>query len=290
MKWASYYVTLALLVAPLAVTAQYSSTSSSTSTDPIAPMLSSDGGGAGGKTPGKAVSTMGPFSEFALGGGVGTMGVNLELATNLSRNLNIRGTGNLFKYNINNISTDGFNLAGQVNFGTGGVSLDYYPWASHGFRLSPGVIFYNTNQITASATGAAGSDLKLAGTVYYTDTGTSSPMAMNAILGLNHYKQAFTMTTGWGNMIPRNGGHFSVPFEIGAAVTGTPTINVALSGYGCTNQEDASDNGESCINMATNSSAQASLNSQLSTWETDLNKLKVYPILTIGIAFSFNVR
>jgi hypothetical protein len=286
MKWTSYYVTLALLAAPLAAAAQ----SSSTSLDPSAPVLSADGGAGGGKTPGKAISSEGPFSEFALGGGVGLMGVNLELATNLSQHLNLRGTGNLFKYNINNISTDGFNLAGQVNFGTAGASLDYFPSANHGFRLSPGVIFYNTNQITASATGAAGSSLKLAGTVYYTDTGSSSPMAMNATLGLNHYKQAFTMTTGWGNMIPRNGGHFSVPFEIGAAVTGTPTLNVLLSGNACTNQEDASDNGESCINMATNASAQASLNSQLSKWETDLNKLKVYPILTIGISYAFRTR
>ena len=59
-----------------------------------------------------------------------------------------------------------------------------------------------------------------------------------AALGLNTHKPAFTMTTGWGNMIPRRGGHWSVPFEIGAAFTGAPSLNVLLSGVGCTNQAD----------------------------------------------------
>jgi hypothetical protein len=233
-------------------------------------------------------TTPAPFSRFALGGGMSLMGVNLEAAVNVNEHLNIRGTGNFFAYTVNNISTNGFNLAGKVNFATGGASLDYYPFPRHGFRLSPGVLFYNGNQITASATGSSGSDIKLNGTEYYTDS--VNPMAVNAALGLNTHKQAFTITTGFGNMIPHKGGHFSFPFELGAAFIGTPSVNVGLTGMACANQSDASDNGASCVNMATNTTAQTNLSTQVSKWTSDLNALKAYPILSFGVAYAFRVR
>lgn len=216
------------------------------------------------------------------------MGVDLQAATNLNRHLNVRGTGNFFKYTLNNIDTNGFNLAGQLNFATAGVSLDYYPFPYHGFRLSPGLLFYNANQITASAIGASGSSISLNSQKYYSET--ADPIAMNAALGLNARKQAFTMTTGWGNMIPRRGGHWSVPFEFGAAFTGAPTINVKLTGYGCTNPADISINGPSCVNMATNASAQSDLNTQVNKWSSDLNVLQVYPILSVGVSYAFRLR
>ena len=66
--------------------------------------------------------------------------------------MNLRGTGNFFNYTLSNIDTNGFNLGGKLNFASAGASLDYYPFPSHGLRLSPGMLFYNNNQITASAT------------------------------------------------------------------------------------------------------------------------------------------
>jgi hypothetical protein len=233
-------------------------------------------------------SSEGPFSRLAIGGGISTMGVDLQAATNINRHLNLRGTGNFFTYTISNINTGGFTLGGQVNFASAGASVDYYPFPNHGFRLSPGFLFYNNNQITGSGTGSNGSSLTLNGQKYYSESG--NPIGMNAILGLNTHKQTFTMTTGWGNMIPRKGGHFSVPFEIGAAFTGAPSLNVLLSGIGCTNQADAGEGGESCVNMATNTTAITNLNAQLSTWKTDLNALQVYPIISVGVAYAFHIR
>ncbi|MGB7744162.1 MAG: hypothetical protein WBL41_15455, partial [Terracidiphilus sp.] len=59
---------------------------------------------------------------------------------------------------------------------------------------------------------------------------------------------------------------------------------------GCTVQSDAAINGESCVNMATNTSAQANLNSQVSKYQSDLNPLKVWPILSIGVSYNFNIH
>jgi hypothetical protein len=115
-------------------------------------------------------------------------------------------------------------------------------------------------------------------------------MNLNAQLGLNRHPQTFTMTTGWGNMISRKGGHWAVPFEIGAAFTGEPTLGINLTGYGCTAEPDAATNGESCVNMATNTKAQSDLASQVATYQKDLNVLQVYPIFSIGLSYNFKIR
>jgi hypothetical protein len=229
-----------------------------------------------------------PFSKLALGGGVGVMGVNVQAATNVSRHLNLRGSGNVFNYTVNNITVSDFNLDAKVNYASAGVSLDYYPFATHGLRLSPGVLFYNQNQITANAVGASGTSIKLNDVEYYSET--ANPLTVNANLGLNARKQAATLTTGWGNMIPRKGGHWSFPFELGAAFTGTPIVNVGLTGYACATQQDAATAGASCVDMATNSTAQANLTTQVNKWKSDLNQLQVYPILSFGVSYAFRIR
>ena len=235
----------------------------------------------------KAEGHLKPFSAVAFGGGISLMGVNMQAATNMNRYLNLRGTGNFFNYTVNNISTNGFNLNGKVNMATAGVSLDYYPFPKHGFRLSPGALFYNQNQISATATPTPGNSITLNSQDFYADS--VNPLNASANLGLNTRQHAFSMTTGWGNMIPRKrGGHVSFPFELGAAFTGVPTLAMTLSGNACTSQADAATNGPSCVNMATNAQAQSDLAAQLAKWRNDLNPLQVYPILSFGIAYDFH--
>ena len=238
-----------------------------------------------------------PFSRMGLSGGVGIGGINLQAAVNASRNFNIRGIGNVFSYTVNNIQvsgsggSSGINVGGKLNFASAGVALDFYPFPNHGFRLSPGMTLYNENGVSGSGVAAQGTSITLSSTKYYSEGGANA-MSLNAKLGLNTRKQAFTMTTGWGNLISRRGGHFSVPFEIGAIFTGVPTLGLNITGYGCTNSADigTSGAGASCVNMATNASAQANVNSQIAKYQSDLNPLKVYPVLSIGIGYNFKIR
>ena len=108
-----------------------------------------------------------------------------------------------------------------MNFATAGASLDFYPLPNHGFRLSPGAIFYNQNRITATGIAPAGK-ASPSRPKYYSEAG--NPINVTAALGFNTRQKAFTMTTGWGNLISRRGGHWSFPFEIGAVFTGVPTL------------------------------------------------------------------
>jgi hypothetical protein len=91
-------------------------------------------------------------------------------------------------------------------------------------------------------------------------------------------------------MIPRRGGHWAVPFELGAIFTGAPTLGMGLTGFGCTNQADYTISGPSCVNMATNTSAQTNLNAQIAKYKSDLNVLQVYPVMSVGLSYSFKIR
>ena len=228
--------------------------------------------------------TVKPLSRVALSGGVSLMGVNMQAATNLNRYLNVRGTGNFLNYTVNNISTNGFNVNAKLNFATAGASLDLYPFPNHGFRLSPGALFYNQNLVSANVSVANGTRLTLGNQAYYSLP--SNPITGTGSVALNTQNPAFTITTGWGNMIPRNGGHWSFPFEIGAAIVDTPTIKLSIIGTGCGDPTIPA----TCVNMATNATAQQNLAAQITKYQNDLEPLKVYPILSFGLAYNFRIR
>jgi hypothetical protein len=93
------------------------------------------------------------------------------------------------------------------------------------------------------------------------------------------------MTTGWGNVIPRHGGHWAFPVEVGAAFVGPPSVRMALtSGQVC----DVA--GQNCVDVATDTDVQANLQAQLAKYKSDLNALKTYPILSFGASYSFGSR
>jgi hypothetical protein len=285
MKRIIYCLAVSMLATPACLLAQSSDSSSSmqTPSEPPAVKLARLNN----------ATEPAPFSRLALEGGIGVGGINMQVAVEANRYLNIRGIGNYFGYTVNNIKvggsgSSGSDVSGKLNFAEGGVAVDYYPFPNHGWRLSPGMTFYNENGIAATGVIATGNSITLGSTKYYSDA--TSNMNLNASLGLNTHKQAFTMTTGWGNMISRRGGHLSFPVEVGAIFTGVPNIGLNITGYGCTNSEDATDNGESCVNMATNTSAQANLQSQITKYQSDLKPLKVYPILSFGVAYNFAIH
>lgn len=215
------------------------------------------------------------------------MGINMQAAVIANRYMNLRGTGNVFNYSLNNVSVSGFNASGKVNFAAAGASLDFYPFPNHGFRLSPGALLLNQNRVSALGIAAPGTSITIDETTYYSQT--SNPLNATANLGLNPRKQAFTMTTGWGNLISRRGGHWSVPFEIGAAFVGAPTLTVVASGSACLDQA------QTMCSPITGSSQiatefQSNLTAQVAKWKNDLAPFRYYPIASFGIGYNFGLR
>ncbi len=235
-----------------------------------------------------------PFSRIGVSGGVSTMGVSAQIAVNATKNLNIRGIGTVFAYNVNNITVNGSGGAngiainGNLNFATGGVALDYYPWSRHGLRLSPGMQFYNQNLIMANGTASPGSSFSLGSQKYYSDA--VNPLTIVASLGLNRNQLLPTATIGWGNLISRTGGHWSFPVELGIVYTGVPELGMTLSGNACLTSSDAATNGSTCVNMATNATAQQNLSAQIIKYRNSLNPYPFYPIVSFGVGYSFGFR
>jgi len=231
------------------------------------------------------------FSKMALGTGISPMGIQVSLTTNLNSHLNVRPWGSFFNYSTN-FTASGIGANASLNMTSSGTALDFYPFRL-GFRISPGVLFYNGNQISATANVPGGTSFTLNGQTYYSASANQTtgavPVNGNALLSLHTTNPAFTVTTGWGNTLPRKG-HWSFPFELGAAFTGAPTVKVNLAGWACYDQAQTM-----CtdISSTTNPIAleiQSNLASQVTKWTKDLEPLKTYPIATFGVAYSFGLR
>jgi hypothetical protein len=285
LKHTIFCLALSLMAATAGLPAQQMAATNDNAPTPIpAP----DGGVMPGRsvhewTPGNSASA--PFSRIAFGGGVSAMGINMQAAVIANRYINLRGTGNFFNYSLNNVSINGLNLDGTVGFATAGTSVDFYPFPNHGFRVSPGAMFYNHNQVTATVVAPGGTSFSLDGYTYYSSQ--ANPVTGNGSVGLNKQNPAFTITTGWGNMIPRSGGHWSFPFEVGAAFVGSPTVNLALtSGQVCSNSAGT----VGCMNVVGNSQISTNLQAEVTKYQNALNPLRFYPIFSTGVSFSFGLH
>jgi hypothetical protein len=219
------------------------------------------------------------------------LGVQVEAVTDLSRHFNFRATGNFFNYSTN-FTTSGINATAKLSLTSARASLDVYPFRS-GFHISPGILIDNQNRVTASTDVAAGTSFTLNGQTYYSANANAStgatPITGTGALGLNTNKTAFTATAGWGNMA-RGRGHWSVPVEAGVAFIGAPSVKVNLSGWACYDQAQTE-----CADISSSANpigvaVQSNLTSQVSKWTSDLNVLKTYPIVSVGLAYSFHVR
>ncbi|HEY1647349.1 MAG TPA: hypothetical protein VGF96_05180 [Terracidiphilus sp.] len=284
MKRSTLSASQMLFALPLLVGATLVAQSSSLSQNLVA-ADGGDGGSASQTIPANriAAAAPAPFSRIAFGGGISPLGINLMAATNVNRYMNLRATGNVFKFTDNGISTNGFNVDANLNLASAGLSADVFPFPNHGFRVSPGLLLLNDNGADATFNVQGGTSFTLNDTTYYASS--TNPVMGAGHLGLNNQKPAFTIATGWGNMISRTGGHLSFPVEVGVALIGAPSLNIALtSGQVCDAQ------GLNCVNVATDPDVQANLQQQIAKYKSDLDPLKTYPIVSAGVAYNFHLR
>jgi len=285
LKSTSLLLSLALLAAPLFAFAQTTVLSpyppaSGSNPQPSANVATVSTAKAG-KKKAEPIKT---FSRMAFSGGISAMGINMQVATNVNRFMNLRTTGNYLYFNDNNISASGFNLDAKLHFASAGASLDLYPFPNRGFRVSPGLLFHNDNTVNATMLATTGTSFSLGPARYYSST--TLPVTGVAGIGLNGRRPAFTITTGWGNAIPRSGNHWSFPVEVGVALVGVPTVKLALSGDVCANTSG------SCVPVPITSVADYSTNlqAQIAKYQSDLKMIRYFPIASFGVAYNFRIR
>jgi hypothetical protein len=297
MRPTKLFIATVILATSSALCAQSPSLSSSslasgTDSGPDYEATPSSEGGGGVTLPGTvyAASSTRPFSRVAFGVAPSPLGIQLQVTSNLVPHVNLRARGNMFNYSTN-ITTSGITSNAKVNMRSAGASVDIYPFRA-GFRISPGLLFYNGNQVTASAGVAGGTSFTLNNQKYYSATANpttgATPVNGNALLNLHTTNPAFTITGGWGNTLPTKG-HWSFPFEAGVALTGAPSLNMNLGGWAC---YDPAQTVCTNINSKTDPIAvqiQDNLHAQVAKWTNDLEPLKTYPSASFGVSYSFRV-
>ncbi len=221
----------------------------------------------------RETSAIRPFHTAAFAIKASTLGAGAELATPLSRDFNLRSGFNIVNFGYP-FSTDGVTYNSQLRLRSSQTTLDWFP-TRHGFHISSGIL-YTKNNISSIASVPAGQNFSLGDQSYINSAGDPVHGTMTAVYPHNVSPM---LLIGFGNVLPRNGRHFSVPFEVGVAYTGAPVINVNLIGSACTTQ--------GCVSFANNAEAQASLKREIQTLNEDLKRIPVYPILSLGLAYHF---
>jgi hypothetical protein len=214
-----------------------------------------------------------PFSRIAIGTKTGTLGLGGQIATPLTRWLNLRGGVDFFNFS-HSLTNSGTNYSGELHLKSGLVSLDVFPFHHSGFHVSPGMLIFKSS-VAASLNVPGGTTFSMGDNTYTSDpndpvTGGGNMLFSRSIMP--------ALTFGFGNMISREGRHWSVPLEIGAAYTGHYTAQIHLAGSGCSQGY--------CM-----STSDPSIQQSVTQEQNDLNEstkhFQIYPILTTGVAYRF---
>lgn len=232
------------------------------------------------------------FSRLGIGANVSPLGVGINGSTVLSDYFDARLMGNFFNFTTQQFEVEGIRATANLHLASMAASLDWYPFNSV-WRLSPGVMFYNANQLSFASSVAPGTSFTLDGQTFYSASANAAtgatPLVGSGVLGLHPRPVAFTLAGGFGKFVPRSNRHWSFPSEFGVVFMSAPTANVSASGWVCADQ--AQTNCSNIGNSATPVSQQfnSALQNQLTKWRRDLGKVSIYPMFSYSVVYSFNL-
>jgi hypothetical protein len=213
-----------------------------------------------------------PFSRLAVSINASTLGIGGQIATPLMRTLNLRGGATFVNFGAG-AGIDGANYESQIHLKDGQVSLDWFPFG-RGPHISPGVVIFQS-ALSASMYVPAGGAFSLGNTNF--TSGVTDPITGSARIVFGRSIMP-ALTIGFGNMIAREGRHWSVPFEVGAAYTGHYTLQMNLKGTACVNG--------SCLSTSS-TLVQQSLLQEEGSLNEPMKHYQLYPIVTTGVSYRF---
>jgi len=222
----------------------------------------------GPKAPGRSA-----FSRIGIGVKVSTLGAGIEVGTPLAGKFNLRGGFNMIRYS-RPITNNGIHYDGHLRFQSAEAHLDWFPFGR--FHISPGLLFYNGNQVTATASVPGGQTFSVGGTTYESD-----PAAPVAGTGkLDFVKVSPSIMLGIGNLIPRNARHYSFLFEVGGAYQGSARVALNLAGNVCDTTA------MNCRSVSSDATVQANIQDQQLKIQNDINPYRFFPVISFGVGFN----
>jgi hypothetical protein len=204
-----------------------------------------------------------------------SLGAGISGATAITHKSNLRAGFNFFNF-TDSFGKDGVSYKGTLKLRSAQATYDQY--IKGGFHVSPGILLYNGNGGSASASVPAGQSFSLGSTTFY--SGQTSPIAGAGTLTLN--KVAPMILFGFGNLLPRSERHFGLNFDIGVVFQGAPKATLNLSGSACPTSAQVG-----CLNAGTDTTVQANVQSEQSKINNSLSPFKYYPVAALTFSYKF---
>lgn len=210
---------------------------------------------------------------IGIGVKVSTLGIGGEVGVGVSHRSNVRVGFNMFSYG-HTFDKDGVTYRGDLKLRSAQATYDIFFFK--GLRISPGVLLYNGNQVSANASVPGGQTFTLSNTNYVSDA--ADPVTGTGKLTV--YKAAPMLLIGIGNLVPRSR-HFSTSFEIGAAYQGPPRVALNLSGSACDST------GLFCRSISSDPTIQSNIAAEQTKLNKSASPYKFYPVLSFGVGYKF---
>jgi hypothetical protein len=203
-----------------------------------------------------------------------TLGFGGDVAFAVNKRSNVRVGFNAFNYS-RTFDKDGVTYAGKLGLRSLKTTYDFYPIG--GFHLSPGLMLYNGNQLTANASVSGGQTFDFNGVTY--TSSDANPITGTGKMTMN--KVAPMLLFGFGNLIPRSGRHVTFNLDLGVVFQGSPNIKLNFKGNAC------DESGLNCVNAATDPTFLSNVMAEQKKLNDSAKPFKYYPVISFGIGYRF---
>lgn len=197
-------------------------------------------------------------AQVAFGGSIGTTGGSVEVQTQITPQIQLRGGYNYFQYGVDD-TFDDIAYDGDLDLTTWGAFVDFRPF-SNSFIITAGA-YFGDKTLDLAATPTQNVDI---------GNQTFTPAQVGTLgLAADLEKTAPFVGIGWDTTFQNTGIGFK--FIAGAMFTGSPDVDLTASGGSLSNDPNFQD--------------QLEIEEQ--NLQDDINDFEVYPVIQAGLTFSF---
>jgi hypothetical protein len=220
-----------------------------------------------------SVPGIGGRPSFAVGIKASSLGIGGEFGVSMTRLLDFRAGFNAFNFS-HTFKNNGIDYSGTLQLRSADALLDIKPLGDW-FHISPGVLLYNGNQITAKTSVPGGQVFDLGNASF--KSSLTNPIGGTGKMTVP--KAAPMVLFGFGTLVPHNH-HFTFYNDFGVVFQGSPKTTLNLTGSAC----DAV-TGLACVNAATDPTVQAQVQAEQTKINKDTTIAKFYPVFALGFGF-----
>lgn len=209
---------------------------------------------------GSGLAAQGAQAQLAVGGSIGTTGGSVEVQTQITPIIQLRGGYNYFQYGVDD-TYDDIAYEGDLDLTTLGAFVDFRPFANS-FIVTAGA-YFGDKSLDLTARPTQNVDV---GNQTFTPVQVGTLRANAALEDTAPF-----IGLGWDSTFQGSGSGLGFKFIVGAMFTGSPDVNMTSSGGTLSNDS--------------NFRAQLAIEEQ--NLENDISDYEIYPVVQAGVTYSF---